>query len=173
MIAKYNADKGKMARKINGYDRNRNGTYAVLPPLRNFSRGYDGVSSISPVSLDNLFPNRNGKPNILIYADKDLIVGENSQVYVAFELAQRGFIVGIETKYDADAAERADVVLDYFNSANDGFYDGLRRYDDGTRLMLDSGRQRQVFAGRRTVGDVVDAIIDEIRKIKTETKSAA
>lgn len=86
----------------------------------------------------------NGKSNVLVYVDEDSFENANGiDMYLAVGLA-REFNVVISTDYNAEIAEKANIVINRFTSRNRSFLDDLARYDDGSRLFVSDDGVRNI-----------------------------
>jgi len=107
----------------------RNGNYEV-------QIWYNGGVAFFKRDSNELFENSDKQFNILVYIDEDRF--ENSEDFdmgLAVNLARR-FNVVISTDYNAELAEKADVIINKFTKRNQRFLDDLSKYGNGSRLFV-------------------------------------
>jgi glutathione synthetase len=135
----------------------RYGNYSLNP-----SWSGDSIS-ISHQNTRELFAERPQKDlergaNVLIYLDENVMDEEgDSSMYLAIALAKDPYFnVALSIDMDPGLSAHANIVIPRFDPpVDEGFLDGLERYEDGTRLFVNSPRAQRYFGNKGYLEDIL------------------
>lgn len=117
---------------------------------------YNADLALIPEDASALFDLYRDKTNILVFIDReDLESNNNFNMFLALNLAKElNFNVAITTNHNTDVVERADIVINLFNSTSNKFNLDLRTYEDDNRHFFDVNE----FVNIKNVNGIKDFI---------------
>ncbi len=117
---------------------------------------YNADLALIPEDASALFDLYRDKTNILVFIDReDLESNNNFNMFLALNLAKElNFNVAITTNHNTDVVERADIVINLFNSTSNKFNLDLRTYEDDNRHFFDVNE----FVNIKSVNGIKDFI---------------
>ncbi|MBD3252913.1 hypothetical protein GF386_04230 [Candidatus Pacearchaeota archaeon] len=140
------------------------GSFRIIPYSRDiYGSGLD--LTVSPRTGD-LFDDNPGC-RVLFYLNSDALDNPDDPSYYLLQLLSRNrdFKVGIATEPDYELADKSDVIWVGFNpQVNGEFHRRIKDYDDGTRVVLWPGKQKN-FA-HRPLEELVELIKQELEFLK-------
>lgn len=117
---------------------------------------YNADLALIPEDASALFDIYRDKTNILVFIDReDLESNNNFNMFLALNLAKElNFNVAITTNHNTDVVERADIVINLFNSTSNKFNLDLRTYENDNRNFFDVNE----FVNIKSVNGIKDFI---------------
>ena len=132
---------------------------------------YNADLALIPEDASALFDIYRDKTNILVFIDReDLESNNNFNMFLALNLAKElNFNVAITTNHNTDVVEKADIVINLFNSTSNKFNLDLRTYENDNRNFFDVNE----FVNIKSVNgikDFIESLKNEF-ELKIEVKS--
>ena len=117
---------------------------------------YNADLALIPEDASALFDLYRDKTNILVFIDReDLESNNNFNMFLALNLAKElNFNVAITTNHNVDVVERADIVINLFNSTSNKFNLDLKTYENDNRHFFDVNE----FVNIKNVNGIKDFI---------------
>ena len=117
---------------------------------------YNADLALIPEDASALFDLYRDKTNILVFIDREDVEGNNNfNMFLALNLAKElNFNVAITTNHNVDVVERADIVINLFNSTSNKFNLDLKTYENDNRHFFDVNE----FVNIKNVNGIKDFI---------------